>query len=151
MLALVWTLLTRQVLGVPHDLAAQARRMGGSAQTDVEHLARIHAARYVHYWQSGSFFFVAVTAFLITMLVVLSFVFWIEMAQGLFLLITPVLVINALHLRAAYLVLADHGTGEALHQLMKSLRIYVQVIGFVFIMLSALLGMMDALRAFQHG
>lgn len=151
MLAILWSLLTRQVLGVPHDLASKARRYGGAAQSDIEALARIHAERYIYYWRRGSVFFVAFMAFLITALLILAFVFRFEFAQAVFLLIIPILIMNALQLRAAQLVLAGHGLGEALHEVMHSLRIAVQVTGFIFIVLTVFIGVFHVLAAFQYG
>lgn len=151
MIALMWAGVTRQVMGVPHDVIARARRFGGGAQADFESLARLNAQRLMYFWQRGGLAYVAITAFFFSGLFVMAFGFGMEFAQALVFLITPMAIIGALSMRAAHLVLAGHGADKALHSLMWHLRIYVQVLGFIFILLTAVFGFMHNFTAGFYG
>lgn len=151
MIALMWAGLTRSALGVPYDLVARARRLGGDAQTDIEVLARIHAERYVYYWSRGQLFQVAFLAFVVSGLFVLAIGFNFEFAQAVLFLLVPLSLIAANSLRGAHLILADRGQGEALHKLIFRHRLLVQLIGFTFIFLTAIFGFVHNLTAGFHG
>lgn len=151
MVAMMWAGATRQVMGVPHDVIWRARRLGGAAQVDFETLARLQAERYMYFWNQGSTLHVALTAFFFTGLFITAFGYGIEFAQALVFLITPLAIIGGLTMRAAYLVVGGDGVGEALHTLMWHLRIYVQAIGFIFIMITAIYGFMQNFTAGFYG
>lgn len=151
MIALMWAGLTRSAMGVPHDLWARARRLGGQAQLDVESLARIHAERYVYYWSRGKLFQVAFLAFVITGLLILAVGFGFEFAQAVLFLLLPLAMISANALRGAHKILAGQGTGEMLHKLILRHRLFVQLIGFLFILLTAMFGFVHNLTAGFHG
>ncbi len=148
---MMWAGATRQVIGVPHDVVWRARRLGGAAQTDFETLARLNAERYMYFWNQGGTFYVAITAFFFTGLFILAFGFGFEFAQAMVFLVTPLAIIGALSMRAAHLIVGHHGTGEALHTLMWHLRLYVQGIGFVFILITAIFGFYQNFTAGFHG
>ncbi len=151
MIALMWAGLTRSSMGVPLDLLARARRMGGQAQLDVEALARIHAERYVYYWSRGKLFQVAFLGFVLSGLFVLAIWFHFEFAQAILFLLLPLAMISANALRGAQRVLADHGQGDALHTLIWRQRFFVQIIGFAFIFLTAIFGVLHNLTAGFYG
>ena len=151
MIALMWAGLTRSALGVPHDLLARARRFGGQAQLDVEALARIHAERYVYYWSRGKLFQVAFLAFVVSGLCVLAGGFHFEFAQAVLFLLLPLAMIAANSVRGAQFIMAGHGQGEALHKLILRHRLFVQIIGFTFIFLTAIFGFVHNLTAGFHG
>lgn len=151
MIALMWAGLTRSSMGVPLDLLARARRMGGQAQLDVEALARIHAERYIYYWSQGKQFQVAVLAFVLSGLFVLAIWFHFEFAQAILFLLLPLVLISANALRGALRVLAGHGQGDALHKLIWRQRFFVQVIGFTFIFLTAIFGLLHNMTAGFYG
>jgi hypothetical protein len=126
--------------------------LGGAAQTDFETLARLQAERYMYFWNQGGTVYVAITAFFFTGLFILAFGFGFEFAQAAAFLITPLAIIGALSLRAAFLVAqGDHGTGDALHTLLWHLRLYVQAIGFVFILMTIIFGFYQNITAGIHG
>ncbi len=151
MIALMWAGLTRSSMGVPLDLLARARRMGGQTQLDVEALARIHAERYVYYWSRGKLFQVAFLAFVLSGLFVLAIGFHFEFAQAILFLLLPLALISANALRGAQRVLAEHGQGDALHKLIWRQRFFVQVIGFTFIFLTAIFGLLHNMTAGFYG
>lgn len=151
MIALMWAGLTRATMGVPYDLLARARRLGGQAQFDIEALARIHAERYVYYWSRGKLFQVAFLAFVLSGLFVLAGLFHFEFAQAILFLLLPLTMIAANSLRVAHRVLAGHGQGDALYTLILRHRFFVQVIGFTFISLTAVFGLFHNLTAGFYG
>jgi len=151
LIALMWAGLTRSAMGVPYDLLARARRLGGQVQLDVESLARIHAERYAYYWSKGASIQVAVLAFVVTGLLILSVGFGFEFAQAILFLLLPFALISAVSLRGAHKILAGHGTGRALHKLILRHRFFVQLIGFMFIFLTATFGFVHNLTAGFYG
>lgn len=151
LIALIWAGLTRSAMGVPHDLLARARRLGGQAQLDVEALARIHCERMIYYWTRGKLFQVAFMAFVVTGLLILAIRFQFEFAQAILFLLLPLGLIAANSLRAAHQILADQGQGEALHKLIWRQRFFVQIIGFTFIFLTAIFGFVHNLTAGFYG
>lgn len=151
LIALMWAGLTRSAMGVPHDLLARARRLGGQAQLDVETLARIHAERYVYYWSRGALFQVAFLAFVVTGLLILAVGYGFEFAQAVLFLLLPLVLISANALRGAQRILSDQGMGESLHKLILRHRLFVQIIGFTFIFLTAIFGFVHNLTAGFYG
>lgn len=147
MIALFWAGMTRQVLGVPHDLAWRART-DPAAAADVAHLARIHAERYVYYWRRGALVQVGLAMFLVTGLAVLGFGFRFEFAQAVLMFLLPMLVIAGLNLRASVMVLHED---IDLSALMLHLRIYIQVIGFVSIFVTVTYGILHNILAGFYG
>lgn len=150
-IALLWMGLTRSALGVPYDLLARARRLGGQTQLDVEALARIHAERYIYYWSRGKTFQVAVLGFVVSGLLVLAIGFHFEFAQAVLFILLPLAMVAASSLRGAMRILTDCGQGDALHQLMWRHRLFVQLIGFVFIFLTAIFGLIHNVTAGFYG
>lgn len=150
-IALIWAGLTRSAMGVPYDLMARARRLGGALQTDVEALARIHAERMVYYWSRGKLFQVSFLAFVLSALLVLAVGFQFEFAQAVLFLLLPLVLISANALRVAQRVLGDDGRGDALHKLIWRHRLFVQIIGFTFIFLTAIFGFVHNLTVGFYG
>lgn len=150
-IALIWAGLTRSAMGVPYDLMARARRLGGAPQADVEALARIHAERMVFYWSRGKVFQVGFLGFVLSGLLVLAVGFQFEFAQAVLFLLLPLVLISANSLRVAQRVLGDDGRGDALHKLIFRHRFVVQIVGFTFIFLTAIFGFVHNLTVGFYG
>lgn len=107
-LALVgmWSATGRSVLGVPSEVLARARTAQGTG--DAQGTAVITLLDWLSLilprWHLGAregVVFLGVTSFLMTSLAVLGFVFWLEMAQALTLLLTPFWVLFWMRVRLA--------------------------------------------------
>ncbi len=84
---------------------------------------------------------VAIWAFVLTMLVLLAFVYDIEFAQAVLFLYLPFSILMLLSLRTSLLIEAGENTGDALHRRLLRHRISTQVLGMISIFVTSLFGM----------
>ncbi|MFN3642278.1 MAG: component of SufBCD complex [Gemmobacter sp.] len=145
-LAVLWSSASHYVMGVPWDLVLRARRKGGAAAEDVAALARINARRLAYIGDVAGLWLTGLTAFLLTALGVLGFVYDVEFCQAVFLLALPMTLVGALSMRTARAVLAQASGGEALYRRLRAQRRAVQAIGMVAIFFTALWGMYQNLN-----
>ncbi len=139
-LAVLWSSTSHWVLGVPHDLIQRARREGGQAQQDVEDLVRINAGRLLHIVDSGAVVVVALVCFWLSVLGVLAFVYDVEFAAAVFLLLSPLTLVVWLSVRVCRRIMAGENTGAALHRRLIVHRRWTQSVGMVAIFVTAMYG-----------
>lgn len=140
-LAVLWSSASHWVLGVPWDIVSRGHRQGGVAQSDVEAMVAINVRRLLFISVVAGLWIVSFAAFVLTALGVLGFVYWIELAQALFLLGFPLIFVALLTLRTARRIEAEAPAGEALFRVLLRHRVAVQGIGMVAILCAALFGM----------
>lgn len=140
-LAVMWSTASHWVLGVPYDMVTRARRRGEQAQVDLEDMVRINVNRLIYIAQVSGLWLVALGCFFLTGLALTGFVYGMEIAQALFLLLFPMSLVGLLSLRTARLIVRDAAAGEALHRRLMRHRIATQVIGMVSIFVTAMWGM----------
>lgn len=140
-LAVVWSAASHSVIGVPYDMVARAARDGGRAQADLEEIARIRAARLVHVARVSGIWLVALLALALTSLLMLGFVYGVEFAQAVVLIVLPLTGVGAVSIGTARAIAEGPLTGEALRRRMTRHRMAVQVIGMVSVFGTALWGM----------
>ncbi|THD83076.1 component of SufBCD complex [Aliigemmobacter aestuarii] len=145
-LAVMWSMASHWVLGVPYDMITRARRHGGQAQEDLEMLVRINANRMDVIGQIAGLWIAWFVGFLLTMLVILGFWYDVEFAQAVFCLLFPMSIVSALSLRAAHRIRGEGTTGEALHRRLIWHRMTIQGIGMISILLTSLWGMFQNLQ-----
>ncbi|AWD20591.1 component of SufBCD complex [Pseudogemmobacter blasticus] len=138
--AVLWSVSSYWVMGVPYDMLQKARRHGGQAQTDVETLAEIHARRLLDLSRQAAVPLFALVSFLLTSLVVLGFWYGIQLAQALFCLALPMVPIGWLSLRTALKIEAGENTGRALYHRLMYHRRSVQVVGMLAIFFTGMFG-----------
>lgn len=139
--AVYWSLSSHWVLGVPHDMIQRARRIGGAAVTDLECLVRINAQRLLFYAREAYLPMIGVTAFILTVLLLLGFVYNIEFAQALLFLFVPAVLQALLSIRAARLIEAGEGEGDAMFRRLFRHRVTTQTLGVVCLFVTGLYGM----------
>ncbi len=140
LLALVWSGAAHWVIGVPYDMVARARRHGGTALHDLEALAHIHAARKLAFAQATGLWMIGLFAAVLTMLLLLGFVYRIELAQAVFLLVAPLSLVSLLGVWTARRIDALEAGAEALCRILAWHRLQVQLIGALAILVTALWG-----------
>lgn len=140
-LAVLWSTASHWVLGVPFDMIARAKRHGEVAQADLETMVRINVDRLLFIARSAGTWIVAIWAFVLTLLVLLGFVYDIEFAQAVLFLYFPFSILMLISLRTALLVEAGEGQGDALHRRLLRHRVTTQVLGMVSIFVTSLFGM----------
>ncbi|KMK67306.1 hypothetical protein [Puniceibacterium sp. IMCC21224] len=146
-LAVVWSSASHWVLGVPFDMVSRARRHGDQAEADLTDLVRINSNRLVYIVQETGLWILGLGCFLLTALMVLGFIYWVELAQAVFFLAFPMTLVGILSLRTAAKVYADGPTGPELYKRLSRLRIGTQVIGMISIFVTSLWGMYQNLSA----
>lgn len=137
----VWSVVSRRVLGVPVELVIRARHQPEAAALLRGLLpppARPGAVRVV------------IVSCLLTVLVMLGFVHGVELAQAVSLIVLPLAGVWLLDLRAAHRA-AGVTEAEPLVRLLLGHHFLVQFIGFAAIGIAALYGMLQVLRAHYLG
>jgi len=144
-LAALWSGLSHRILGVPHDMVLRARRRGGQHASDLQDLARIHINRMIYVSQSAGVWLLAGSCFVLSALATLGFVLGVEFAQAVFLLMFPFALVRLVNLFAAYRAAERDYGFEELCSLILYCRTIIQVLGVVFIFVTALWGMFQNL------
>ncbi|MDD7970181.1 component of SufBCD complex [Roseinatronobacter alkalisoli] len=145
--ALFWSTVTHNVLGVSYDMIVQARKKGGQTLEDVQVLVEIHVRRMlsmvrnVGHWMLG---FVTAT---MSLIFVLAFGYGLELAQALFLLLLPLTIIRLMALRLAFRVERERLAADRLLRALLRHRLWVQLLGVVIIFLTAIWGMLRVMSA----
>ena len=141
-LAVTWSTASHWVLGVPWDMAVRARRgLGDTAMADFEDMVRINTARLLFVAEQSGTLIAGATAFGLTSLALMGFVYGNEFSQALFLLGFPLTLVGLLSLRTARRVRLEAPRGEALIKRLSRHRLLVQVIGMISIFVTAMWGM----------
>lgn len=147
-LAVVWSSASRWVLGVPWDLVIRARRRGGVAAEQLHALVQINVARYLLTAREGGLAATVFGSFLMTVLLLLGFVYNVEFCQALAFIAVPISLVAWMTLRvaAAYeTALAAEGapSTEVLIRALSRHRLHVQLIGIVALTVTAFWGMVQ--------
>ncbi|MEP0961589.1 MAG: component of SufBCD complex [Roseobacter sp.] len=140
-LAVMWSTASHWVLGVPYDMVLRARRIGQQSETDLEDLVRINTNRLLYIARVSGLWILAIGCFVLTGLVLLGFVYRIEIAQALFLLGFPMSIVALISLSTARLIQNENARGAVLCKRLMRHRLYVQLTGIVSIFVTALWGM----------
>ncbi len=140
-LAVLWSTASHWVLGIPFDMVLRARRVGGQAQSDLEDMARINVSRLLYIGEVSGLMVMGFVSFVLTALVLLGFVYDVEFAQAVFLLVFPMTLVAALSVRQAQAIRRDDVMGEDLRDRLGRHRLQTQLIGTVSIFCTALWGM----------
>ncbi len=140
-LAVLWSSASHWVLGVPFDMVVRARRQGGQAEVDLEDIVRVNVNRLLYIGHVSGLWLLGLGCFFLTALALLGFVYGVEFAQALFLLVFPMSLLGLLSLNTATLIREGGLMGEALRARLLRHRVYTQMIGVVSIFVTALWGM----------
>lgn len=142
-LALYWSSKSQIVLGAPFDLITRARRATDAQHVaDLNALVEIHVRRKLTLMRRAGHWIVGFVAALITALTVLAFVYRIEFAQAIVLILVPMTIVQLLALRLAVQIERERMTGARLCRALLTHRFWVQALGVVAIFLTAIWGMM---------
>ena len=144
-LAVLWSTASHWIVGVPYDLVRRAARGQDAALSDMHMLANIHARRLLTIADETGLIATAVSFFLVTVLGLLGFVYRVEFAQALILLLVPLMIVGWIMLRAARRV-EGLGVDDLGHLLLRTRRV-VQGVGIVSIFVTSMWGMWVNLNA----
>lgn len=149
-LAVIWSSASFFVLGAPNDMVIRARREGGQAQADLEHLLQINARRILSVARGVGLVGLAVFCFVVTSLLVLAAWYHVEFAQAVLFLVGPSAFVAALRLSLATIIVEQQPTDDALFSLLRRHRFVVQMVGLATIFVTAMFGMYQNLMV-PHG
>jgi hypothetical protein len=140
-LAVVWSTSSHWVLGIPYDMVTRARRQGGATEADLQTLVRINTGRLLQIASISGMWLMGIVFCVLTTLILLGFVYRVEFAQAMFLILGPMSIVGALSLRAAARIAAQPLSGADLYRKLHRHRIMTQGIGMVSIFVTAMWGM----------
>ena len=135
-----WAVATHWVIGVPFDIVVRARRQGGQAAQDLDILVAINLRRLMTLSGTPAVILVGIGAFVVTAAAMLGFVYGLELAQGLFCLVFPLVFVAVLTWRSCQRLALDQQTGPALIRALVRLRFWIQLIAITALFCTALLG-----------
>lgn len=145
-LAVTWSTASHWVLGVPFDMVLRARRKQGMAAQDLVILTGVNVRRLLMIGREAGMVIVLVASFLLTTLVVWGFVYGMEFAQAVALILVPLALVFGLSLRSAARLeplLAAGADAETVARILTHHRIAVQAVGLVAITVTSLWGMLQ--------
>lgn len=142
-LAVLWSTTSHWVMGVPFDLIQRARRKGGEAMEDLQDLTRINCRRILYIASVSGLWLLGFGSFMVTGLGILGFVYDVEFAQALFLLVAPMTIVGLLSISTARLIRDTGVQGEDLYKRLIRHRVYTQFIGVISIFVTAMWGMLQ--------
>ena len=140
-LAVLWSSVSHFVMGVPFDMITRARRHGGEAMDDLEHMAKINANRLLFISRNAGLWLIAFTCFALTLLSMLAVFYAVEFAQAVLLMFAPMVLVSYLTLRTAFAIETNAPKGEAMIRHLMRHRFVTQLIGIVSIFVTAMFGM----------
>lgn len=145
--ALFWSAVTHNVLGVSYDMIVQARRNGGHTLADLQTLVEIHVRRMLTMVRNIGHWIMAFVTAVMSLIFVLAFVYGLEFAQALFLLLLPLTITRLMVLRLAFRIERERLDEDRLLRALLRHRLWVQLLGVVIIFLTAIWGMLRVMTA----
>ena len=143
-LAVMWSSVSHWVLGVPWDMVMRARK--GEADEnleDLETMVHISTGRILMIAGESGLLLTGFSCFVLTVLVLLGFVYGNEFSQALFLLGLPMTMVGLMSMAAARRIRRDGLRGEALFRVLQRHRVLTQVVGVISIFVTAMWGMLQ--------
>jgi hypothetical protein len=145
-LAVMWSSASHWVLGVPFDMVTRARKGDPQGMADLEAMVAVNVRRLMYIAGVSGLWLIGLTSFMMTALVLLGFVYHVELAQAVLLLAAPMAIVG-LHSLSTARKIADQGlTGKDLYRKLTRHRMGIQGIGMVSIFITALWGMWQNLQ-----
>lgn len=145
--ALFWSAVTQTILGASYDVIIRARKRGAQALTDLEALVDIHVRRSLTLMRRVGHWIVGFVAGSLALLFMLAFVYRLELAQAIFLLMLPLTIIRLMNLRLAFRVERENLHGDRLIRALLRHRLMIQFLGVVTIFATAVWGMLRVMSA----
>ena len=141
-LAVLWSSVSHWVLGVPFDMIMRARKHGsGAVMDDLNDLVRINVTRILYIADVAGIWILLFGSAVFTALGLLGFVYDVEFAQALILLVGPLAILALLSVRTSRLIRGQSEQGQDLIRRLMRHRFATQMIGVLAIFVAAMFGM----------
>lgn len=147
-LAMLWSVASHWVLGVPFDVVHRAGRHGGQAQEDLETIVHLNCNRIRSISEISAMWAVVMVSALLSSLIVLGFGYGFEFAQAVTFLLLPMVFVAYLSSRTATAIGQEALSGQPLRDRLGRLRLIIQGIGMLSIFVTASWGMFHNLSYF---
>lgn len=145
-LAVMWSSTSHWVLGVPWDMVMRARRSkDAQVVRDMETMVRINTDRILLIAEESGLLLAGFSCFVLTVLLLLGFVYDNEFSQAVFLLGFPMAIVGLMSIATSRAIRRDGLTGDALYRKMHRHRVMTQVVGVISIFVTAMWGMLQNL------
>ena len=144
----VWSGASHFTLGVPYDMVRRARGDHACARRDMERLAEIHARRRLGLAAEAGPIGIAVLSAFVTALAVLGFLYDLELAQAILLIVAPLLGLWFLDQRTARAIVERRLSGADLARRLRRLRWRNWTVGLLAILATSIWGMWWNLTAY---
>lgn len=138
---ITWAVAGNWLLGVPFDMLYRARKLGETEVADLEALIDINVRRVVEANKMLGVALAALIAFSLSTLVMLSFFYGSEFAQGLLALAAPLTLVMLINMRLAHQLYHAPLSGRDLVQRLFRVRLWTQVVGMIALFFTAMYGM----------
>ncbi|MEJ6394867.1 component of SufBCD complex [Gymnodinialimonas sp. 2305UL16-5] len=138
-LAILWSSMSHWTIGVPYHLVTKARRGHAASQTDMMILTRMNAARMLEFAETSGTVATGFATFLLSGLAIIGWAYGVEFCQAIFLLLCPAMLVLALGVWTSSRLRADDF--QNVPQMLRQHRTIVQLLGVVFIFVTAFWGM----------
>lgn len=143
-LAVMWSSTSHWVLGVPWDMVMRARKeQSGQGVIDLHDLVRINTNRILYIVDTSGVLIAGFVFFILTVLLLMGFVYGYEFAQAVFLLAGPMTLVAVLSAGSARVIHDRALQGEDLYKRMQRHRLVTQVVGMFSILATAIWGMLQ--------
>lgn len=140
-LAVFWSSASHWVLGVPWDMVLRSKRAGGQSETDLHDIVRVNTNRILFIARVSGLWLLALACFLLTGLAVLGFMYGVEFAQAVFLLMFPMSMVGVMSINTSRRIQDEAARGDALRKRLGRHRFWVQFVGMISIFVTSLWGM----------
>ena len=141
-LAVLWSTVSHWILGVPLDMIMRARRKKTQeAFNDLHDMTRVNVNRILYIVDTSGIWLALFGSALITVLFLGGFVYDVEFAQAVVLMLFPVCIVAMLSVRASRAIKRDGLNGDDLIKKLLRHRMAVQGIGVLAIFTTAMFGM----------
>jgi len=138
-LAILWSSMSHWTIGVPFNLVVRARRGDPRSQDDMMVLARMNAERLIQFAETSGLVATGFGCFLLSGLAVVGWAYGVEFCQAIFLLLCPSSLVLALGVWTSRRLQATDYANVA--RILRQHRTIVQMLGVVFIFVTAFWGM----------
>ncbi|KPQ18453.1 MAG: hypothetical protein HLUCCO18_00060 [Rhodobacteraceae bacterium HLUCCO18] len=138
-LAILWSSLSHWTLGVPYHLVTRARRGDAQAERDMRALVEINGTRLLSLTDQSAPVLLGVASFIASGLAVTGWLYRVEFLQALFLLLFPAMLVGGLTVLTARKLRRDGY--ENIARTLRLHRVTVQIMGVLFIFVTAFWGM----------
>lgn len=141
-LAVLWSSVSHWILGVPYDTILRARRKKpDTAVQDLHDLTRVNVNRILYIAEVSGSWMTLFGSAMLTALGLSAFVYGVEFAQAVFLMVLPMSILAVLSVRTARIIRAKELQDDDLIRQLLRHRFGTQLIGVASIFVTAMYGM----------